>query len=192
MNKRVTLTVLSLLLLLGLGWVWLVPAGEDPQVTAAKQLREETFKNIDQMTDEQRRASFESMREMTRGMSDAQRQLVWQGARQDMARRVDRLLAMPKAEQNRELDRLIDRSEQRRKERAAGGERGRGGPDGAGPRGDGPPGGGASRGKARLDRSSPEMRAKMDAMGDLINARRVSRGMKPERGPGLFVGRGPR
>ena len=38
------------------------------------------------------------------------------------------------------------------------------------------------RGKERLDRSTPEMRAKMDRFRDMINDRREERGLEPIEG----------
>jgi len=190
MNKKHALSALAILVLLaGVGWA--VFSGEDAAFLEAKKQRDEMFEKMDTLTPEQRRAEFDSLREKTVNFSEAQRRALREGGRRFMMQKVDNLLAMPEAERNAELDLWIDRMEEGRKSGA-----GRGGPGGPGrggpPGGDGKPrGGGADRGKARLDRSTPEMRAKMDAMKDLINERRKERGMEPMKGGGRF-GRGGR
>ena len=188
MNKKHAISAIVILALIaGVGWGLF--SGEDQEVNAAKQQRDEIFQKMDTLTPEQRNAEFTALKERTANFSEAQRRALWEGGRRFMMQKVDNLLAMPKAERNAELDKWIDRMEQGRKTREANGG-GRGGPGaGGGPgNGDKPRGGGANRGKQMLDKSTPEMRAKMDAMKDLINARREERGMDPIKG-GRF-GRG--
>ncbi|MGI9427884.1 MAG: hypothetical protein ACR2NM_04455 [Bythopirellula sp.] len=178
MNKKHAVAAgLILALLAGVGWALF--SGEDQAVIEAKQQRNELFEKIDTLSPEQRRAEFDALRESAQNLSEDQRRELRRGGRQFMMQRVDRLLAMSAAERNQELDRMIDRMEERRQNRDAG--------DG-GPRGD--RGGDMSpaerdqRRKQRLDRTSPQMRAKMDQMKDLMNQRREERGLEPLPGGG--------
>ena len=180
-RKHAVTAVVLLALLSGVGWALF--SDEDHVVVEIKQKRDELFQKIDTMSDEQRRAEFDALREQTRELSEEQRHEVWKGGRKFMMQRVDKLLAMTKDEQNKELDKWIDRMEERRNNREARGDQDRKGPPGGGGRG--------RSGKGRLDNSSPEMRGKMDAMKDLINDRRKARGLEPIRGGrGMFGGRG--
>ncbi|QDS99696.1 hypothetical protein HG15A2_30230 [Adhaeretor mobilis] len=190
MNKKnVILSLAALMLLAGVGWAMGLLGGEDPKVAEAKHLREQLSQDRDKMTESERRASYENLREKTRDLTDEQRRAVWEGGRQDMIQRVDQLLSMPKAERDKELDEWIERSEQRRKEWAANGDQGPRGDRGA----DATPAERAQRSKQRLDRSTPEMRAKMDALKDIMNQRREERGLDPVKGPrGMFGGGGGR
>lgn len=185
MNKKhAVAAVVILTLLAGVGWALF--SGEDAAVIEAKQKRDELFKKIDTLSREERRAEFEALRDSAKDLSEDQRRELRQGGRQFMMQRVDRMLAMAPAERNEELDRMIDRMEERRQEGDAG-ERG----------GRGDRGGNMSsaerdqRRKQRLDRSSPQMRAKMDKMKDLLNQRREERGLEPVQGGpprGMFGG----
>ena len=79
--------------------------------------------------------------------------------------RLDKLLVMPPAERNAELDKWIDRMETMRKSMKAGGDQGgwrnRFADMSEAER--------DQRRKQRLDRSSPDMRAKFDRLWDLLN-----------------------
>ncbi len=182
-KKHVLAAAVILMLLAGIGWALF--SGEDAKVAEAKKMRDEMFQNIENIPPEERRAQFELLREKTRDLTESQRREFGQGMRQFMLQRVDRLLALPPAEQRAELDKWIDRMEDRNKNREAGGgrgDRGRGGDMSSAER--------DQRRKERLDRSSPMMRAKMDTMKDLINERREERGLEPIEGPGGMFGRG--
>ena len=186
MNKKHAIAALLILALLaGVGWALF--SGEDAAVIEAKQKRDELFKKIDTLSPEERRAEFDALRESTQNLTEDQRRQVRRGGRKFMMQRVDNLLAMAPAERNQELDRMIDRMEEARQNRD--GDRG--------PRGD--RGGNMSqaqrdqRRKQGLDRTSPQMRAKMDQMKDLINQRREERGLEPVKGgpPRGMFGGGP-
>ena len=179
-KKHAIAATIILVLLAGVGWA--LYSAEDKELAEAKQLRDEMLNNMDTLTDEQRRAQRDALREKTNNFSEAQRREFGQGFRQFMMQRVDKLLAMPPEEQKQELDKWIDRMEERR---AGGGERGGRGEGRGGDRGgDMSPAERDQRRKQGLDRTTPEMRAKMDAMKDLINQRREERGLDPIQGPG--------
>jgi len=186
MNKKNTFTAMGILALLAtIGWALF--SGEDAELAAAKQMRDDLFQKVDTLSSEERRAGREAIREKMQDFSPDQRREFGQGMRQFFMQRVDKLLAMSPEEQTQELDKMIDRMEEMRGNREArGGERrgDRGGDMSSAER--------DQRRKQRLDRSTPEMRAKRDAMRDLINQRREERGLDPiQRGREMFGG-GPR
>ena len=177
MNKkyRVAAAVI-LLLLVGIAWA-LFPGGEDSQVAEAKQMRDEIFQEIDTTNHGELRAQFESLREKTRDFTQNQRRAFGRSMRQFMMNKVDNLLALPPEQQTQELDKWIDRMEEMRKNREPRGDRGANMTQAERDQ----------RRKQRLDRSTPQMRAKMDRMKDLINQRREQRGLDPiEGGRGMF------
>lgn len=182
MNKKNTITATVILALLA-GVAWALFSGEDAEVAEAKQMRDDLFQKVETMSRDERRANFESLREKTRDFSEDQRRAFGQGMRQFFMKRVDKLLAMPPEERNKELDKWIDRMEEWGANRE-----GREGREGRGDRGgDMTSAERDQRRKQRLDRSTPEMRAKMDRMKDLINDRREERGLDPiQGGRGMF------
>lgn len=196
-KKHVGAAAVILVLLAGAAWALF--SGEDQEFIEAKKKHDELFQNMENMSRDERRAEFESLREETRYFSDEQRRALREGGRQFMMQRVDRLLAMPKDQQRQELDKMIDQMEERRRDREANGDQGPGGRGGPGG-GRGDRGGDMSsaerdqRRKERLDRSSPADRGRMDAMKDLVNERREERGLEPinrMRGIGGPRGGGP-
>jgi len=181
MNKKhVVVATVILALLAGVGWALF--SGEDAELAEAKEMRDEMLQEIDTLSDDERRTQFESLRDKTRDFSEEQRRDFGNGMRQFFMRRVDQLLAMPPEEQNRELDKWIDRMEKARKDREG---KDRGGDMSSAER--------DQRRKERLDRTTPAMRGKLDAMKDLFNNRREQRGLGPmQGGGGMFGGRGGR
>ena len=186
MNKKHAVAAgFILVLLAGVGWALF--SGEDAELTEMKQMRDNMVNNMETMSQEERRATRDAFRERARNLSEDQRRELGRGFRELMMQRVDRMLAMDPNERNQELDRIINRMEERRQNREAGGE---------GRRGDR----GANmsqaerdqRHKQRLDRTSPQMRAKMDQVKDLINERRQQRGLEPVQGPPHRLLGGPR
>ena len=180
MNKKHTLTAVAILLLLAaIAWA-LLPA-DDTKLTEAKQMRDELFQKVDSMNPQQMRAGREAIREKMHDLSPNQRRQFGQGMRRFMMKRVDELLALPPEQQAEKLDKWIDRMEEMRKNHAPPGDRGTGMTQAERDQ----------RHKQRLDRTTPEMRAKMDRMKDLINERREQRGLEPiEGGRGMFHGGG--
>jgi len=163
-----------LILILGAGWAMGFFEGTDPQIAELEKMRDENLSNRGGRPDE-------GFREKVRELSDEQRQQFFESSRpifqQMMIQRMDRFFALPPEEQQQELDQWIDRMEERRQQRAADGGRGDGGNRGNQSGGDRD-----QRRKARLDSSTPEMRAKMDRFMDQMNDRREERGLEPVRG----------
>lgn len=179
MNKKNT-TAATVFLALLAGLAWALFSGEDAEVAEAKQMRDELFQKAEGMSHDERRANFESLREKTRDFSEDQRRAFGQGMRKFFMKRVDQLLTMSPEERNKELDKWIDRMEERGANREGREGRGNRGGDMTQAERD-------QRHKQRLDRSTPEMRAKMDRMKDLINDRRADRGLDPlQGGRGMF------
>lgn len=181
MNKKSGAAIVLALLLLA-AWMLGLFGGEDAEVAELRQ----QFENRDQLSEQDQQA----LRERVRSLSDDQRRLLFEPMMQQrinvMQTRLFELQAMPPQERNRELDRMIDESEQRRREWEA---RSADRPPG----GDRPPRGDRGqmteaqrdeRRKTRLDRSTPEMRSTMQQMTRLINARRAERGLPPLEGRG--------
>lgn len=174
-KKHVIGALVLLLLFAGVGWALF--AGEDAELAEAKQMRDDMLNNMHKMSDEERRATRDAFRQRANTLSEDQRRELGRGFRQFMMQRVDQLLAMPREEQVQELDKWIDRMEERRQNREANGGEGRGGRGG-----NMTPEQRDQRRKQGLDRTSPEMRGKMDTMKDLINERREERGLEPIQG----------
>lgn len=175
--KKKHVVIASVITLLLVGVVWALYNRPDPAVAEAKQMRDEMLKNMDSMTGQERRAQFETLRDRMRDFTPEQRREFGSGMRQFMMQRVDRILALPPDQQRAELDRIIDQMEEFRQNREPRGERpDRGGNMSAAQR--------DQRRKQGLDRTTPEMRGKMDAMRDLLNDRRNERGLEPMRGGG--------
>lgn len=180
-KKHVIGALVLLVLFAGVGWALF--AGEDAELAEMKQMRDDMFNNMDKMSDEERRATRDAFRQRADSLSEDQRRELGRGFRQFMMQRVDQLLAMPRDEQVKELDKWIDRMEERRQNREANGGEGRGDRGGRGGRGGNmTPEQRDQRRKQGLDRTSPEMRGKMDQMKDLINERREERGLEPIQG----------
>ena len=158
-KKHVTAAAILLALLAGIGWAMF--SGDDAELVQAEKMRDELLLNAEQLSPEERQAQFQSLRERTRDFTEEQKQAFGNGMRQFMLQRVDRLLAMPPEEQRQELDKWIDRMEERRQNNSERGAEGRG---------RGQRGGDMSqaerdqRSKQRLDRSTPKDRAMRDAM----------------------------
>ncbi len=197
MNKKKTsIGAVMLVLVVGAGWAFGLFDTADPQVAELQKLREETFGRMDQMSDEERRSQFQQFRQRVEGLSEDQRREFRESGRegfqQMMLQRMDRFFAMSPEEQTKELDEMIDRMEEWRANREQGGGGGSGWGRGGG-RGKMTAAQRDQRGKERLDRTTPEMRAKMDRFRDMINERREERGLEPiEGGRGMFGGRGGR
>ncbi len=177
-KKHVIGASVILLLLAGVGWALF--AGEDQELVEVKQMRDDMLTNMENMSQDERRASRDAFRERAQNLSESQRRELGRGFRNFMMQRMDDMLAMPRQQQVEALDKLIDRMEERRQNRGDQGERG----DRGGRGGDMSPAERDQRRKQGLDRTSPDMRAKMDQMKDLINDRRAERGLDPIQGGG--------
>ncbi|MCG8448456.1 MAG: hypothetical protein MI725_02605 [Pirellulales bacterium] len=189
MNKNyVWGTALILALLVGTGWAvgLFADSQPDPEVLEAIKMREEAMKKLDSKNPQSWREQYQDLREKVQSFSDEQKRSFRESGRKFFMQKVDDILAMPPEQQRAELDKWIDFMESARKTRQAGGGR-QFGPPGGRPGGSRPELSQAERDqrrKQRLDRSTPEMRAKMDQVIDLVNERREERGLEPMQGRG--------
>jgi len=193
-KKKTAIGAVMLALVVGAGWALGFFDTTDPQVAELQKLREETFDRMDQMSDEERRSQFQEFRQRVEGLSEDQRREFRESGRegfqQMMVQRMDQFFAMTPKEQTKRLDELIDRTEEWRANRDQAGGGGSGWGRGGGGRGNMTPAQRDQRSKERLDRSTPEMRAKIDRFVDIMNERREQRGLEPiDRGRGMFGGR---
>lgn len=200
-KKWILLLMLLLLSISGLG-AWAMTTRRDPNLVKAQELRAQ----MENATPEQRRELRGQMRETIENMSEPAREQFFEAGRKDWeareAKRMDEFFAKPYAEQIKEIDKQIDRDEQRRKDwekrrQANGGQgtAGAGGPGGGGGRGGpggggrGGPGGGRggrnldpaaqlARSKNYLDRTSPESRAQRGEYRRMMQDRRTARGLQ--------------
>lgn len=200
----------GLLLLLGGGVFAFGYFREDPQLAAVRalgeQMRNEDWRNL---PDEERRKRWGEMREAMDSLSDEQRAALWDEREQQMMiredRRLDEFFALSPEEQRKALDAEIKRDEERRKQweqrqrEREGGDRPRGDRPDRGPGGrdgfrGGPPGGPGGRSndpsvrnerrRERLDRSTPQARARRAEHRRMIAERRQQLGLPPQtRGP---------
>lgn len=170
-RKHLVGATLILLLLAGVGWAYF--SGEDAEVAAMKQKRDDMLNNIDNMSLDETRSAREGFRQQMQGLSQSQRREIGRGFRDFMMQRMRNLLAMPPEQQIVAIDKLIDRMEAFRGDR-----------ENRGPRSGGDQSSAArdQRQKQRLDRTSPDQRALMDQVKDLINQRRGDRGLEPMKG----------
>jgi hypothetical protein len=176
---------------LALAW-WLGWIGEDPALAEVKTLQAQ-LENPN-LSDAEFRAAMEQIRSKTEALSESSRRLAWQNGRQAFERRemsrIDRILAMKPQDRAKALDDEINRMERRRAEwqqRTSQGQTGgqRGGARGSRNRGTPSDEQRISRIRNRLDRSSPEQRAKRTEFARLMNERRAQRGLPPmQRGRG--------
>lgn len=173
-------------------WGWLFG---DPEMARALDLQQQLASADESMSEEQRRALWGQFREQMDQLSPEQQSQLRDSMRGQfearMDRRMDEFFALPSGQRVAYLDQQINEMEQRRQQFAGGG-----GPL-AGPRGDRQAGGGrgdrssltpaerSQRSKQRLDRSTPDQRAKRSAYFAALNERREQRGLPP-------FGRGPR
>jgi len=191
MLKRI-LIIGSIIGLLGLTGAWLFGCFSGNRALA--DVREMQTKLADpNMKDDERRALMEQMRAKMSSLSPAARRTAFEGMRQAFERRteqhIDQILAMSKADRTKAIDADIDRMEKMRAQmdanaKAAANAQSQNDSK-KGPSGQGRRGGIQSddqrvdRLRSRLDRSTPEMRAKRNAYMQLVNVRRQERGLPP-------------
>ncbi|HYO24480.1 MAG TPA: hypothetical protein VEQ85_05975 [Lacipirellulaceae bacterium] len=169
-----------LVLLLGAWWLGYFET-EDVLVVKVRELAEQP------QTDETREAFGEAMKARFEGIPEDQRRQVFEQMApvlvplmmSQMTSEIDRVLALPEAERNREIDKRID-------------EMTKGGRRPGGPRGGGPGGGGgnrdpkemAERQKKFLSWTTPEQRASLQNGFQAFSDRMKERGMDPPPMPG--------
>jgi hypothetical protein len=161
----------------GLGWFRDGRYSDDYAVAELQRLRDEGFAKQDQMNDEQRQAAGEDFRRRMEGLTDEQRRAFFESSAplmmQMFAQRVERFLAMSLEEQRLEMDRRIDEMQSR------------GGPPGGGFQQNDPQRFDQMR-KQLLDWSTPEQRARFETAMTMFNQRLTERGMNPGPGGGFF------
>jgi hypothetical protein len=196
-KRKFTISATLFLVALGAAWAFGFIGGGDPVVAEMQQLRDQMFTNRD-LPDDQRRAQWQEFRQRMDGLTDDQRRAFREGGReqwQQMAQqRMDEFFALPPAQQRERLDDIIDRMQERQRDRAQNGNQANRGDRG----GRGDRGANLSdsqreqRRKERLDRTSPKMRAQASEFRDRLDDRMKERGLPPieGRGPGGFGGRG--
>jgi hypothetical protein len=191
----------AVIALAGAVGAWMMWERPDPQVEQLLQLQQQVFneRTWDLPEAERDRLRQQFQDQMDR-LSDAQREEVWsqmgQTFMQRMDDRIQEYFALPESERVAFLDREIDRWEDRRREwgsrqggvssPVAGGSgapnRGGDGWWGRGPRDNSPEGRDARR-RARLDRTTPEQRARRSAYFEALRERREQRGLPDFPGP---------
>jgi hypothetical protein len=178
------------------------------QLAQVKQMQKELFSPETRgLSPEERREKFQNLRELQKGLTQAQRDALMAEARKRRQEQMNRYFAMSQAEKTRHLDEQIQRMEERRRQFQANAAQ-RGGSPGGGPNGRGPGGAGgpgqpgapdrsvATRDRerqARLDSTSPTERAQFTQYMKDLNARRTQLGLPPggPGGPGGGRGFGP-
>lgn len=183
MNKRWTLGGLLAVAALFLA-AWLLGwfDRKDPVIAELEKVRDADFARQEEMTEEERRESREKFGERMRGLSEEQRRAFFESSMPVFMKmfetQIDRFLEMPPEEQKKEMDKRIDDMK----------ARGQGGP-GGGPGGNGPrpsPQQIDEFRKKMLDWTTPEQRAKFDNAFQKFNDRLQERGMNPMPGGGFF------
>jgi hypothetical protein len=176
-RRRKWLLLLPLLLLL-IWWLW--PNG---RLAKARELQNELFAQGTQLSPDDRRTKFEELRNVTRGMSDAQRRELSEDRRKRMEDELRKYIQSSPAEKQQRLDHDIHRQEERRQNQNNAGGGGRpNGFGGGGPNGQGRPSTPEDRERwrqQRLDQTTPEMREMRDQYRRDLNARRQQMGLPP-------------
>ncbi len=190
MNKKHSLAGATILLVLAaLGWAlgWF-GEGKDPAIAELEQLRDEQFAKRNEMTEDERQAGRQAFGEKMQGLSEEQRLAFFESSApifmKMMEARLDHFLALSPEEQRAELDKRIDESLAREKNRG-------GAVAGGGPRGDRPGGPPTPQKmdefrKKMLDWTTPEQRAKFQTTMQMYNDRLKERGLEPRRGGRFF------
>jgi hypothetical protein len=183
MNKRKWIIAGCGLILTAIGaWLFGLFGGADPALAKLQeignqmqdknlsdaqrnQLRDDFLQNMRSMTDDQRRAFFDANRDQ------------WTGR---MQQRMDEYFAMPKADQQKRLDEILNRIAQAQKsqQQNASSQRNRGAGNSRG--------GGRNmtdaqreeRSKRRLDRTTPKMRAQFSEFRRQLDSRAQQRGIQ--------------
>jgi hypothetical protein len=181
-TRKIIYAASGLLILLAAAWMFGLFGGTDPVVAEMQQLRDQ----MRDLPEAQRRAQWDAYRQRMETLTEEQRNALrgdrgqWQ---QFAQQRMDEFFQLPPDAQRQRLDEMIDRMEQRRKERAQnpnanrgnrGGDRNRNLTDAQRDQ----------RRKERLDRTSPKMRAQFTEFGRRMNDRRAERGLPPVEGRG--------
>jgi hypothetical protein len=204
MDKKKALigTVIAILIMSvaawGMGWF----RGTDPAIAELRQLGDQMWdKNLPEAQRDQLRQDF---RQRMESMSDDQRRAFFDSNRdqwqQRAQQRMDEYFAMSKADQQKRLDEIINQMMKPRTNGPPGANGQNGGRGGNGAnRGPGGPGGRnmteaqrEERSKRRLDQTSPKMRAQFAEFRRQLDDRAQKRGIDPSKLQGWWPGGGRR
>jgi hypothetical protein len=182
MNKRNAIVGSAVLVILAIA-AWALGFFGDPVVAEMQQLRDQMFENRD-LSEDERRAQWDNFRQRMDGLTDAQRQAVWDSGhdrfRQFGQRRMDEFFQLPPDKQRERLDEIIDRMQARQQNPDAGR-----GPGGRGGRGGGRNMTEAQRDQRRkemISRTDPKMRSQFDQFRQKLGERMKERGVAPPAG----------
>ena len=184
MDKRKAIVGATVILVLvAAAWAFGLFGGTDPAIAKLREIGDQM--NDQNLSDAQRDQLRGQLRQQMQSLTDDQRRAYFNANRgrweAQSAERMNQFFAMPKAEQQKRLDEIINRMNQPRdSQRQASG---RGQNDGRG---------GRSmseaqreeRSKRRLDRSSPKQRAQYTAFRQMLDQRAQQRGIKLDDGWG--------
>lgn len=186
-KKKVAAGVGLLLLVLVLG-----ATRGDPQLARARELRDRlTGDAAKKLPAEERQALWKEFGKQMKELSPEQREELWKDRKPPFEEQIDKYFSLPRNKQVAFLDEQINRMEAARKKWAAG-KTARGGKGPVGIAAVAKTGPGKSldpqererRKRGRLDRSTPEQRAKRTEFFRALNQRRQQRGL-----PGFGFGR---
>ena len=191
-QRRVTIaTVMILVTVFGSAWALGFFRGTDPAVAELQQLRDQMFVNRD-LPEAERRAAWENFRQRMDNLTDEQRDALRRDGRERFQQfaqlRMDEFFMLSPAEQQARLDEILDRMQERQRERGqnpnAGnrGNRGGRGRNLTDAQRD-------ERRKRRLDRVDPKMRAQFSQFRRMLDDRAQQRGLPPLQGRGGPGGR---
>jgi hypothetical protein len=187
MHKRKAIfggTVISVLA--AAAWALGLFGGTDPAVAKLQEIGDQM--SDDNMPESQRDQLRNQFRQQMQTLSDDQRRAFFDANRSQWearsAERMNQFFAMPKADQQKRLDEIINRMNQPRQNtggrdqngRNASGSNGRGGSMSEAQR--------EERSKRRLDRSSPKQRAQFTEFRKALDQRAAQRGIKLDDGWG--------
>lgn len=199
-RRWIILALVLLLLLLGVSSAARY-FGDDPAIARARALRAElTSEAVRSRPAEERRERWRQYGEQLKQLKPEQRDQLDEERRLAYHKQLELHFRLPRPEQAAHLDREIDRMEAARKRwQAAQAQRAVGGASTAGPPGGRGPGGPAAgpgsrqppsaeererRRKDRLDRTTPEQRARMAEYRKQLEVRRKERGLPASSWPG--------
>jgi hypothetical protein len=192
MDKRKTTVIVVVLLLLALGaWAFGLLGGTDPAIAALEQLRDQMSNRS--LPDGQRQQLRDDFRARLGSLSDDQRRAFFQSGRQfwmqRAEQRMDEFFTLTASDQQRQLDEMLSRMSARRNQAPGANRQQR---RSAGPGSDGGRGRNMTdaqrdeRAKRRLDHSSPKMRAQFAEFRRRLNERAQQRGIDPGNLPGRY------
>lgn len=189
MNKRKGIIgcVVAMLVLVAAAWGFGLFGGTDPAIAKLQEIGDQMEdKNLSDADRDRMRGEF---RQQMESMTDQQRSAFF-GANRDQwmaqsAERMNEFFALPKADQQKRLDEILNRMNQPRDTQRRGANNGRGNrPSMTEAQRE-------ERSKRRLDSTTPKTRAQFTAFRKALEQRAQQRGIKlpPGGGPG-FGGRG--